>query len=333
MKIGLLLINLGTPDSPDTKSVRRYLREFLADKRVIDIPAVLRYMLLFGIILPFRSPKVAKAYASIWTKNGSPLRYYSNQLACAVQMSLGDKYNVALGMRYGKPSINDALKKLSNCNEIIILPLYPQYSSAASGSSIEYALKALAGQSVIPNIKVVRDFYNNPDYIEAQSQIIKPYLKNNEHILFSYHGLPENHLHKSGCSTICKSQCPEKQNQKNSNVCYRSQCHITTNLIAKSLGLSKDQYSIGFQSRLGRTEWIKPYTDKILPKLAEQGIKNLAIVCPSFVVDCLETLEEIKIQADQQWKALTNTNLTVIPCLNADPLLANSLSKITNSIK
>jgi protoporphyrin/coproporphyrin ferrochelatase len=327
MSKGLLLINLGTPDNPDSKSVRRYLRDFLADKRVIDLPAVLRYALLYGIILPLRTPKTTKAYQSIWTDNGSPLLHFSNQLSHAVQEEIGSEYIVALGMRYGNPSINEALQKLSNCNDITILPLFPQYSSATSGSAIEYALNIISRKDVIPNINVIRDFHDHPSFIKAEAQLIRPYIKNQDHILFSYHGLPERHIQKSGCKNICKTKCPTQVNKGNTHSCYRAQCFKTTELIAKELNISN--YSIAFQSRLGRTKWIEPYTEEKLTELANQGIKNLAIVCPSFVADCLETLEEIGIRANKLWHQLTNHNLTLIPCLNASPSFVKSIKNIS----
>lgn len=329
MKKGLLLINLGTPDNPDVKSTRRYLKEFLSDKRVIDLPIILRYALLYSIILPFRAPRASEAYASIWTKEGSPLRKFSNDLCSKVQKQITSEVVVALGMRYGNPSIKDALKTLEHCDELIILPLYPQYSQAATGSSIEYVLKIIQKKEVIPNLRIIRDFFDNEDFIKAEAQLIEPYIKNQEHILFSYHGLPEAHIQKAGCKKVCDGPCPNKNNQANAKSCYRAQCYKTTELIAKALNLAKDSYTTGFQSRLGKTKWIEPYTDELLSVLAAKGITKLAVVCPSFIADCLETLEEIGIRANDDWKKLTGQNLTLIPCLNSNQLLVDFILKVT----
>jgi ferrochelatase len=326
---GIILINLGTPENPDKKSIRKYLKEFLSDKRVIDLPFLLRYTLLYAIILPFRTPKVCEAYKSIWNKHGSPLRYNSEQLLKKVQEKLKNTHKVAFGMRYGTPSIKDALITLKDCEKITVLPLYPQYSSAATGSSIEYILNEIATLDIIPNLKIIRDFYDNPTYIKAQAEIIKKHLKKDYHILFSYHGLPERQLKKSTCPTICET-CQINKNNKSTAGCYRAQCFMTTQLLAKELNLDESNYSIGFQSRLGKTEWIKPYTDKVIEDLAKRGIKNLAIVCPSFIADCLETLEEIGIRAKHDWETLTGGNLQTIPCLNSSDSLVDLISDITN---
>lgn len=324
----VLLVNLGTPENPDKKSIRKYLKEFLSDKRVIDLPFLLRYTLLYAIILPFRTPKVCEAYKSIWTKHGSPLRYHSEQLLKKVQAKLKDTHKVALGMRYGTPSIKDAIATLKDCAEITILPLYPQYSSAATGSTIEYILKEIATLGIIPNLKIIRDFYNHPAYIKAQTEIISKYLKKDYHLLFSYHGLPERQLKKSTCHEICEI-CPGNKNTQSTTGCYRAQCFMTTELIAKELNLDKNKYSIGFQSRLGKTEWIKPYTDKVMEDLATRGVKNLAVVCPSFVADCLETLEEIGIRAKHDWETLTGGKLQTIPCLNSNEAMVNLIYEIS----
>ena len=312
MKKGLLLINLGTPQRPDLFAVAQFLREFLADKRVIDLPAVLRYILLYGIILPFRTRQSTHAYQAIWREEGSPLLFHSQALLHQVQARLGESYQVALGMRYGKPSIAEALEQLQACEHLTILPLYPQYSSAATGSSIEKVLETLAPQAVFPSLHIIRDFYQDAGFIQAQADEIKPYIENHDYILFSYHGLPESHLKKAGCKTICKHPCPKLANPS----CYRAQCFQTTSLIADALHLSTNQYSSAFQSRLGKTPWIQPYTDDSLKTLAAHGIKRLAIVCPSFVADCLETLEEIGIRAKEQWLSLGGEQCSLIPCLN-----------------
>lgn len=315
MKKGLLLINLGTPKSPTVSDVRLYLREFLSDPRVIDLPTIARYILLYGVILPFRPKKTAKAYQSIWTSTGSPLLVNSLLLTDKLKNYLGDSYEIALGMRYGQPTLTQALKLLSDCSDITVLPLYPQYSSAATGSSIEACLKKIAVKNSHPNLKIIRDFFQNPAFIAAQAEIINPFLSHHDYLLFSYHGLPERHLKQTGCLSVCEIECPlpTLKNQ----TCYKAQCTATTQALANKLNLSADKFSMSFQSRLGRTPWIKPYTDLVLPELAKKGIKRLAIACPSFVADCLETLEEIGLRAKEQWLELGGEELTLVPCVNA----------------
>ena len=324
MKQGLLLINLGTPEAPDNVSVRRYLRTFLSDKHVIDLPILLRYFLLFGIILPFRTKQSAKAYQAIWTEHGSPLLYHSEALLHELKQHLASDFDVALAMRYSKPSIEDALSTLSKCSTIIVLPLYPQYAMATTGSSIAVVQKLVNSMQPAPTLRVIQDFYNHPAFISAQAEQIKPYLNTHEYILFSYHGLPERQLNKVGCKTICKTTCPKAGNR----YCYRAQCLQTTSEISTLLKLDKKNHSSSFQSRLGRTPWIKPYTDEILPELAQQGIKRLAITCPSFVADCVETLEEIAMRAKKQWLALGGEKLTLIPALNSNSNWVAAIGRI-----
>lgn len=303
-KHGLLLINIGSPSAPTVSAVRRYLHEFLSDRRVIDLPAPLRYLLLYTCILPFRPRRSAQAYQAIWTSKGSPLIYHSEALRLTLQERLGEQYKVVLGMRYGQPNIPDALAQLQSCEHITVLPLYPQYSSAASGSAIEKVLRELAPKSIIPSITIIREFYQHPAFIRAQAAQIKPYIeKNHDHVLFSYHGLPE-------------------RNQGN----YQAQCVETSSLLANELGLIN--YSTSFQSRLGKTPWIKPYTDAMILDLAARGVKHLVIACPSFVTDCLETLEEIGIRENKRWVEAGGKKLTLIPCLNASEDWINAITKM-----
>jgi len=328
-KKGILLINLGTPDNPDTKSVRRYLKEFLSDPRIIDLPFIMRWLLLYLFILPTRSKYSAKAYQKIWTNSGSPLFIYSNELKNALAINLSNNYQVELGMRYGSPSIAAAFYKLKNCDEVIILPLFPQYSSAATGSAIEKSLQLISKQWNIQKITVINNFYNHPKFIATYCEIIKNNSNiKNSFILFSYHGLPKRHINKSQCKSKCNhiNSCP--QIDQNNIFCYRAQCYTTSDLLARSLNLTKNQYKTSFQSRLGRTPWIKPYTDAILPELIQQGVKSLTVVCPSFVTDCLETIEEIGIRARKDWQALGGNEFALVPCLNSHPLWVKALQSI-----
>jgi len=325
-KHGLLLINLGTPDSCQPKDVRRYLREFLSDRRVIQLPTLLRYILLYGIIIPFRTRRSTRAYQQIWLPQGSPLLVYSQQLVAHIAAQLAPHYTVVLGMRYGNPSISAALTALEHCEHITVLPLYPQYSESATGSALERVFTLLAQQAVIPSLTILRDFYTHPDFIIAEAQSIAPYIATHDYILFSYHGLPASHLTKLGCKPICTNACPSINSD-----CYRAQCFTTTRLIAEKLQLPTTQYATVFQSQLGKTAWIQPYLNDTLQRLAELRIKRLAITCPSFVTDCLETLEEIGIRAKNTWQALGGETLTLIPALNTDPLWINAILAITNN--
>lgn len=318
MKIGLLLINLGTPQTPSFMHVWRYLREFLFDNRVVNLPAPLRFLLLYGVILPFRVSKARRGYQAIWTSQGSPLRCHSETLEQKLQQLLGESYQVMVAMRYGQPSIDQALDKLKHCDQLLILPLYPQYSSAASGSALQAVLQRIAKRTFIPSIRVVREFYQHPMFIRAQAQRILPYLTGLDKLIFSYHGLPETQIQQSGCQVPCTSDCVlEPQTLLHTN-CYRAQCYQTSVLLAQALQLQAHQYVTVFQSRVGRTPWIQPYLEEHLVQLAGQGIKRIAIACPSFVTDCLETLEEIGIRMRALWHASGGEHMTLIPCLNGD---------------
>jgi len=290
-KSGVLLINLGTPDDPSVKSVKKYLKQFLSDPRVIDIPGILRWLLLRLVILPFRSPKSAEAYSAIWQDEGSPLLINSRKFA----ENLSGSQRVALGMRYGAPSIRHAIEELGDVDKITIVPMFPQYSSAATGSALQEAMQILQSKKNIPNIEIINSFHDNPGYIESVAKSIEPYLSDSDYLLMSYHGLP---VRQAGN--------------------YREDCFATSQLIADRLSLSTDKYGVSFQSRLGRIPWIEPYTDKILPELYEKGVRRLVISSPSFVADCLESLEEIGLQARDQWLELGGESFTLVPCINED---------------
>jgi ferrochelatase len=322
--IGVLLVNLGTPDSPRVADVRRYLREFLSDPRVIDINPAGRWLLLNLFILPFRPAKSARAYQSIWG-DGSPLLTHSRRLTEAVQRTLGAGYQVELAMRYGAPSIPDALARLQAAqpSKIVVLPLFPQYSSAATGSAVERVYDVLgAAWNVVP-LEVRGAFHDDPGFIDAFAQVASQHLPpfRADHVLFSYHGLPERQIRKSDPTgrhcltspTCCDAMVPANR------ACYRAHCFATTRALAARLALAPDRHSVSFQSRLGRTPWISPYTDLVLPELARAGKKRLAILSPAFVADCLETVEEIGIRARDQWRSLGGEELLLVPSLNAEP--------------
>lgn len=333
-KQGILLLNLGTPDEPTTKAVRRYLKEFLSDPRVIDIPAFFRNLLLYLIILPFRSPKSAHAYQQVWTKQGSPLKVYAEELVRKLQQRMTGDFVVKYAMRYQNPSIASVLKSFKDqgIDRITIMPLYPQYSSAATGSSLEKVFAELSSQWNVANIRVVPPFYDHPAFIDSVAKMTSAAMaeKKPDLLVMSYHGLPERHCSKSDISgkhCFQVANCCEKIVLANSN-CYRAQCQQTSVALAAACGLSPDKWMMTFQSRLGRTPWIRPYTDVELEKLAAKGIKKILVVCPSFVADCLETLEEIQIRAKEDFIAAGGEDLQLIPCVNAEDHWAENIEKI-----
>jgi ferrochelatase len=330
--IGVLLINLGTPDAPTTPAVRRYLIEFLMDPRVLDIPAVARWLLVHLIIAPFRSPKSAAAYREVWTERGSPLRTAGDDLVEAVQQRLGSQFHVVLGMRYQNPSLRIAIDQLRSLSldRVVVVPLFPQYSSAANGSAIQKFMEETSKDWNIPSIRILSEFYDHPGFIGAQAKVARDALRDFDAdlVLMSFHGLPERHVKKSwqpgfsGCDLV--GPCPAIS--AGNRYCYRAQCFATARALAQALGLSDDGYQVSFQSRLGKDPWVKPYTDVLLPELAARGVRRLAVVCPAFVADCLETLEEIGIRARADWKAAGGEDLRLIPCVNAEPEWADAVA-------
>ncbi len=322
---GLLLVNLGTPQSPTTGDVRTYLREFLSDPYVIDINPIGRWMLLNLIILPTRPKQSAEAYQKIWTDRGSPLLFHSQDLARNVQEALGGEWKVALAMRYGAPSIRDGLAELKQAgvDRVIAMPLYPHFALSSTVTSEEAITQAAAALWDDPVVTFTGAFYDDDGFIDAFAQVGRQVLAdaNADHVLFSYHGLPERHIHKTdptGSHCLASPSCCDAMVEANAN-CYRAQCYATTRALASALDLPTDKYTVTFQSRLGRTKWIEPYTDVLLDELAARGIKRLAVFCPAFVADCLETLEEIGIRAVEQFQAAGGEHVTLVPSLNSTP--------------
>jgi ferrochelatase len=323
--IGILLINLGTPDAPTAKAVRRYLREFLTDPRVIDIPALPRSLLVHLVIAPFRSPRSAKQYRKIWTDSGSPLLVHSAELARQVSERLSSRYVVELGMRYGQPSIAAAMEALirRGAKTIRVLPLYPQYSASATGSAAAEVFRVARELWDPPPVHILQPFYNHLGFVNSYAEVARPILAKNQFdfVLFSFHGLPERQIRKSdrsGKHCLVTADCCEQTTAAN-EFCYRHQCLITASAIAKALAIREDGYTVCFQSRLGRTPWIRPYTDQVLTRLPAQGIRRVAVFCPSFVSDCLETLEEIAIRGRESFLQAGGEQLQLIPCPNAHP--------------
>jgi protoporphyrin/coproporphyrin ferrochelatase len=331
---GLLLCNLGTPEQPTPGAVRRYLRQFLGDPRVLDLNPVGRWLLLNLIILPWRPRKSAAAYRKIWTGRGSPLLYHGEDLARAVQERLGSSWVVELGMRYQKPSIATALDKLrrAGAERIVAFPLYPQYAASTTGSTVAEVWRVAARPWAPPALSFVEPFYNEPAFIDAFAAQGAPLLQSEkpEHVLFSFHGLPERHLHKTdpnGDYCLAKNDCCESVASSNHR-CYRAQCFATAHALATRLSLADGSFGISFQSRLGRARWIEPYTDRTIVGLAQKGCKRLLVFCPAFVADCLETLEEIGIRGRQQFLAAGGESLVLVPSLNASPAWADAIAKL-----
>jgi protoporphyrin/coproporphyrin ferrochelatase len=321
-KRAILLLNLGTPEALSVSAVRKYLREFLMDGRVIDIPKPLRWLLVNGVIAPFRGPKSFQKYQKVWTEAGSPLLMYSEAQRRLLAEKMPEE-RVLLAMRYGSPSIADALQSLQAFppDELIVVPLYPQYASASSGSSLEAVYEALMSRPFVPAIKSVPAFYAHPDFIESWAQVIRETLKGQEieHMVFSYHGLPERQVcatDATGMHCLKAASCCDDMNEKN-RACYRAQCFETSRRLQKTLGLAS--VSTSFQSRLGRTPWIQPFSDEHFVELAKKGIKHVAVACPSFVSDCLETLEEVHLELKDTFLKAGGQSFTPVPCLNSHP--------------
>lgn len=315
---GILLVNLGTPDATLVKDVRKYLREFLMDRRVMDIPFWKRWLLINLLIAPFRVPKSAKEYEKLFDEKGSPLKYYGVLLADKLQAKLGDKYKVALGMRYQNPKLSVALNELKNCESIHVIPLFPQYASASTGSVHEKVMELVKKWQLIPDITFTSKFFKEELFlqtIEDQAKVLMAE-EDYDHFIFSYHGLPKRQITKGSINNYCQfGKCCEVYNEKN-QYCYPAQCFENSRLLAQRLGLSKDQYSVTFQSRLGKTPWIRPYTDEVLKTLPTKGIKKVLAFSPSFVSDCLETTVEVGQQFRDEFLEAGGEKWTLVPSLN-----------------
>ena len=322
---GVLLVNLGTPDSPSVPDVRKYLRQFLMDGRVIDVPAALRFVLVNGIIAPFRAPKSAKTYKEVWMPEGkgSPLKYYGMATEKLLADELGQGYYVRLAMRYQSPSIPGVLAdmKKQNVDRLIVIPLFPQYASASTGSVAEEVMRVATTWQTIPTISIINQFFARPDFIEAFAERTKAKLAeaDYDHLLLTYHGLPERHIRKGDDHKVCQlGACCDSISGSN-QWCYRAQCFATSRALLEAVGWPVEKATTTFQSRLGSDPWIKPYTDKVLKELAEKGVKRVLAVSPSFVADCLETVIEIGDEYRELFEEYGGEHVELVPSLNDSP--------------
>ncbi len=332
-KTGVLLVNLGTPNSPNTKDVRVYLREFLMDERVIDIPFIFRFLLVNGIIAPFRSPKSAKEYKKVWTDKGSPLLLHGLATEKLLQEKLGKNFIVSLGMRYQNPSIQVALEKFKDkgIKKLIVIPLYPQYASATTGSSVQKVYEEVNKWQIIPTMNIVNQFLEHPSFIKASANIGQKFLEEDQydHFVFSYHGLPERQIRKGSCDNYCQlnDKCCSTYHSKN-QYCYRAQCFETTRLLASALDIDEKDYTVCFQSRLGKDPWIQPYTEDVIKKLREKGHKKVLAFSPAFVSDCLETIIEVGEEYRDEFLELGGEKWQLVDSLNDHPDWINCLSDL-----
>lgn len=321
-KEAVLLVNLGSPDSTSVADVKRYLREFLTDKRVIDVPFV-RNVIIPGIVLNTRPKESAHAYSTIWTEEGSPLIVISERQQRALQERV--EIPVALAMRYANPSIPDVIRQLAadGIERLFLIPLYPHYAMSSYETVVVRVMEVLRETAPGMRVDTLQPFYNDPEYLAALEGSIRSWMDRGptDKLVFSFHGVPERQIRKSDPShahCLCSGDCCQQPNPAHA-VCYRHQCVFTAEEIARRLGLSEDQYVISFQSRLLRDPWLGPATDETLQQLAENGVKHVKVACPAFVTDCLETLEEIALQGRETFLSGGGESLELIPCLNEDP--------------
>ncbi|HZL12446.1 MAG TPA: ferrochelatase [Prolixibacteraceae bacterium] len=331
-KTAVLLINLGTPDQPTVKAVRRYLTEFLNDRRVIDIPLVLQKILVNLIIVPFRAPKSTRLYQRLWTDKGSPLLFYSEQVLSELQKKMGAKADVFLAMRYGNPSIGKALSAIhkGGFDRIVVLPLFPQYASSSNGTAIKAVLDEVSKWNSIPDLQVISQFYDHPAFLDAFAERIRSYQPEKyDHVVFSYHGLPNRHLAKNHPEESIQTCNCEKVLPEFGKFCYKATCYQTTRELVKRLGLNSGEYSVSFQSRLSKN-WVTPFTDKNLVERAKLGNKNVLVAAPAFVADCLETTVEIGWEYKEMFIKNGGENLQMVESLNDSPAWISAIEEILN---
>lgn len=329
-KTAVLLINLGTPDSPSVSDVRKYLFQFLNDPRVIDIPWLLRALLVNLIIVPFRAPKSAKIYKELWTKDGSPLLLHGKHVTQKLQEKLLQKADVFFAMRYQNPSIKTVLEEIrkKNYSKIIVIPLYPQYASSSTGSTLEKVMQVVSKWWVIPEITLVSQYYDEVGYIDAFAERGKAHINDNyEHVLFSYHGLPVRQVDKVYESSPCADHHCEDHLDEENAFCYKAACYETTRLIAARLNIPKENYTVAFQSRLDK-KWLEPFSDEVVEQLAKKGVKRLLVFSPAFTADCLETTIEIGSEYKEIFEEHGGQHLQLVESLNDHPLWIGTLEKL-----
>ncbi len=330
-KTCVLLINLGTPDSSSVKDVRKYLFEFLNDPRVIDINPIGRFFLVNFIIVPFRAPKSAKIYKELWTKDGSPIMIYGKSVKEKLQKELGNDFEVELAMRYQNPGLDEVCVRMEKCGyeKIIIFPMFPQYASASTGSAIEKAMKLISKWWVIPEIKVISQFYDDENYLNCVIEQSKKYdLNDYDHILFSYHGLPVRQVDKVySDGKLCTDHNCEDEINGHNKYCYKATCFATTRKLAEKLNLPKERYTVCFQSRLDK-DWLEPFSDKVIEELAKKGAKKLLVFSLAFVADCLETTIEIGIEYQKIFKDNGGEKIQLVESLNDNPMWIDTLKKM-----
>ncbi len=330
MKTAVILANVGTPEAPKIGKVYTYLTQFLNDPRVIDIPWLARKLLVNLIIIPFRVKNSTALYKKLWTEKGSPLLFYSDSLAAKLEKKLGDTFSVFVSMRYGKPAIGDVLGKIRKAgfDRIVIVPMFPQYASSTTGTASEELLNIVSKWEVIPALKFIGQFYDHPAYLDAFVENAKNHdLKSYDHIIFSYHGLPDRHVNKvhpqvnvANCN--CDSTFPE-----HGRFCYKATCYQTTRLIAKRLNISPDNYTVAFQSRLSKN-WLTPFSDEVVKQLAQAGNKRVLVFAPSFVTDCLETIIEIGFEYEEIFHENGGEKLHLAAALNDEDVWVDGLKTI-----
>ena len=335
-KPGVLLINLGSPDSTSVADVRKYLREFLMDPRVLDVPWPVRWCLVHLAILPRRPAQSAEAYKKIWTEDGSPLVATSRNVQRELQRRLGGSLVVELAMRYQSPDIESAVARLrrQGVTDLLVFPLFPHYATSSFETAAVRAREVAARLAPEMRLKVAEPFFNDPGYIAALVASAEDFLKSGyDHLLFSFHGLPERHLRKAdptGSHCLATPTCCETPSPAH-RTCYRAQCFATVRAFVEAAGVPANKYSVSFQSRLGRDLWLMPPTDSELARLAEAGVKNLLVICPAFVSDCLETLEEIAIRGRETFLGAGGTGFALVPCLNDHPRWLDALEEIVRA--
>lgn len=334
-KRAVLLVNVGTPDSPEVRSVRKYLSEFLNDSYVIDLPWVFRKILVNLIIVPFRAPKSARLYQQLWKEEGSPLLIHSLKLKEKLGIKLGEKYTVFVAMRYGNPSIQKAMKEIAkgDFEEVILLPLFPQYATSTTETAIQKVYNEADKLESFPNIRVIKQFYNELEFLNAwNSRAQENSLADFDHVVFSFHGLPLSHIEKvhpnvKSVSCTCETNIPV-----HGTFCYKASCYATARLLVDNFGLKKDRYSVSFQSRLTKN-WLSPFTDELLVTLAEQGKKRVLIFAPSFVADCLETKVELEIEYRKLFINAGGEELRLVASLNDSEAWVNALDSIIRALE